>query len=516
MISTFKELNKIIELARLNYKNKSKDTLTYQYLIVDTLISGYFRRYYPFVEIKGIRKYLSRSRFFNKKFIDKISAEVKQSRELFDKTLLEASKGYGTDFKVRCSSKDLCVLYLLVERKLVPFLSSHFKPTKQMVLDGMNLNASSGLPTPWFSKNKFINKIEQIIDSVLLQTFDLNNSLEEKQLFSAAFKRFQITSSKMKARLVFCLSYVINAVEKYFDVMLKMKFANPLCPLVHGKTQPEISVLLSRHKEYHALSFDAKGFDIRVPAEIVCVAFELMHCHLGLIRGSYYSNLFLSIRDLLLCMSCYHPLLKLTDRKRGVISGSGLTSSLNSYCMFSMHTLCLINYCKLHNKNIFRCVYHIYVSGDDSVIFSRFKINELEYMDIFKRLFDIELELENKSDKHSDVCYFLGSKWVNGKPYRDINRMFGRILFGSPNIPRMDSDYLLFCSRCYDILGNVANFEDIWKDFKLIMPDRIFRFAELMDFEQRIKFRKMDTLDRRGFWSSRRPLERLNDVWTTR
>lgn len=513
---TIKQLNNILQSARKRFNEHLEDRQVYRSLLEDTKISDYFSRYYPFVEIQGMRKFLSKSKHFDSKFIDKISSEVKMSRELFHNSLKDAAAQYGSDFKIKVCDRDLSVMARLFEIKLYPLFARHNKPNFDEVINGMNLRASSGLPEPWFSKNKMMTSIHNILNSVLDGSFDLYNGLSDKQMFSSAFKRFQITSTKMKARLVYCLSHVINVCEKFYDIMFKTMFSHPQCPMVHGKTQVEISELLCQFSHLYSISYDVKGFDIKTPGEVICLAFEVMHLCLGYDRDSYYSKLFFDIRDLLLCMPCFHPVIGLVARKRGLSSGSGLTSSLNSFCMYIMHTLCLLNYCKLHNKNIFRCTYTIIVSGDDSVLFTGFKINTKQYELLFLQMFDLELEFESGSNKGVNEAVFLGSKWIDGLPYRNLNRMFGRILFGSPNIPKFGNDHLLFCSRCYDILGNVADFEAIWKTFCIPMSDRVFRFAELMDFEAKNKFLKMNLLDRRGYWKTRDPSVRLDNVWRSR
>jgi hypothetical protein len=356
----------------------------------------------------------------------------------------------------------------------------------------------------------------EIADDICRGKYELYSSLNKEQAFTAAFKRFQITSKAMKARLVFCLTYSINVCEATFDFMLKQMFEHPRCPLVHGKTQLELSELISSHQKYYCLSFDATEFDMRVPGEIIVMAFNYMAMSLGLSEGSYFRHLLNDIRDLNLCMPVFHPVLELTDRKRGINSGSGLTSSLNSFCMYLMHTLALMEYCNMHKINIFRVVTITFVSGDDSLIFTSFKINPDVYVKIFKRKFDMDLELEGMSEPSVDEAFFLGSEWRQGKPFRNIDRMFARILFGSPNLPHFSNPHLLFCSRAYEILGNVSNFEGIWRTFHVPMSDRIFRFSELADFHMKAKLRNADLLDKRGFWETRDPRLGLDSVWTTR
>jgi hypothetical protein len=435
---------------------------------------------------------------------------------LFEKNLKHAANTFGVDYKIKVSNRDLYVLDALLRIKLFPFFKPFSMPTADDIVSKINLRASSGLREPWFSKRHFLTEMREIANDICGNRYELYSSLAKEQVFTAAFKRFQITSKAMKARLVFCLTYSINVCESTFDIMFKQMFEHSECPIVQGKTQLELSRLISSHQRFYCLSFDAKEFDMRVPGEIIVMAFNYMALSLGLSEGSYLSKLFNDIRDLNLCMPVFHPVLELTDRKRGISSGSGLTSSLNSFCMYLMHTLALMEYCKMHKINIFRVVTKTFVSGDDSLIFTSFKINHDIYIKIFKRKFDMELELEGMSEPSVDEAFFLGSEWKQGKPFRNIDRMFARILYGSPNLPQFSNPHLLFCSRAYEILGNVANFEEIWKTFKVPMSDRLFRFFELADFQLRSKMRSADLLDRRGFWETRDSRLELDRVWTTR
>jgi hypothetical protein len=510
------QINTILNSARDKFKNFSKGESTYLKLLADTSLLNYFRRYYPFSELPGLRTYLSRSRYYDGKFIEKIASEISQSKLLFENNLKHAANVFGQDFKIKADNRDLETLYALLDVKLFKFLAPFAFPNPAELISKLNLRASSGLREPWFHKRYFLSEISSIAKEICSHKFSLYESLLPEQMFTAAFKRFQITSKAMKARLVFCLTYPINVAEAMFDIPLKQSFGHPLCPLVHGKTQVEISKLITRHKRRFCLSFDVKEFDLRVPGEIVIMAFNCMAKSLHLVEDSYLSMLLNDIRDLNLCMPVFHPVLELTGRKRGISSGSGLTSSLDSFCMYIMLTMTLMDYCNMHKINIFRVYSAIFCSGDDSMLFTSFKINPIIFISIFKRKFDMDLELEGSSDPFVDSAFFLGSEWTNGTPTRNINRMFARILFGSPNMPKMDNSHVLFCSRAYDILGNVGNFEEIWSTFKVPMSDRIFRFSELADFGGKTKMKSMNLLDRRGFWETRDPTLGLDRVWTTR
>jgi hypothetical protein len=389
-------------------------------------------------------------------------------------------------------------------------------PTIDEIISQLNLRASSGLPEPWFKKQQFRKDIFCKLQDILNCDFSLFENISNVSSYSAAFKRFQITDNKLKARLVFCVNYVINICEAPLDMCFKRIIVHRDCPFIHGRSQLDLSDLMMRHKKYYNVSFDAVAFDNTVPGEIMALAFHSFALCLGLSNDSYWGKMLNDIRDVLLCMPCFHPALNQIRRKRGLVSGSGLTSSIGSLCMYSMHFIAFLKYCNMHKINLNRMFFKIVVSSDDSMIFSNFEINPDKYMAIFKRTFGMDLELETSSLPHHNKTAFLGSTWVNSKPYRNINRMLSRIMFGNPNIPKFESEYLLFCSRAYEILGNVANFHSIWKDFKIPLSGRILRLTELSDYNQRVKIDNMNLLDKRGYWETRNIGECLDSVWSYR
>ena len=95
--------------------------------------------------------------------------------------------------------------------------------------------------------------------------------------------------------------------------------------------------------------------------------------------------------------------------------------------------------------------------------------------------------------------------------------MLARILFGSGDMPRLE-DIELFQSRCFEILGNVGNFHEIYSTFNIPYPSRVFRFYELADYEQQKRIKQAFLgVERRGvFENITLSRHNANNVWETR
>lgn len=132
-------------------------------------------------------------------------------------------------------------------------------------------------------------------------------------------------------------------------------------------------------------------------------------------------------------------------------------------------------------------------------------------------MFGVSIELEAYSPPGGTKSYFLGSEWNNGVPSRNINRMLARILFGSGDMPRL-TDLELFQSRCYEILGNVGSFSEIYNTFKVPYPNRVFRFYELADYEQQKRIKKaISGHEKRGVFENITLCRHTaNNVWKSR
>jgi hypothetical protein len=365
-------------------------------------------------------------------------------------------------------------------------------------------------------KHKII-KILNLIPMLSLDLRSLDASEFEIVPLSAAFVRLQITNSGLKARLVFAVCYYFVTIETYFNCIIKYIIDRCDSCCIHGYTQPQISKLMSKQKHRHVLCIDYSSFDSKVPSFVISTVAYL--CVLVCRFNAYEKRLFLDTVAWFITSPVFHPIILYKERHRGIPSGSGYTSIFGSLCNLYMLSVALRRYC-YQNKIVLRePMFDIFVSSDDTVISTSFKINFKVFRKILKDAFDVDVELESQSKPGEDRAFFLGSEWIDGKPFRNINRLLCRILFGSPDLPRGITPLVLFQSRCFEILGNVFNYHDIYKTFRVPYPrGKVFRQFELMDHTNRSLFAKNSAeRDRRGFWADVH-LSKSNamTVWETR
>jgi hypothetical protein len=376
------------------------------------------------------------------------------------------------------------------------------------VLDKVYMNASAGLPHLGWKKRDFKTEMKLLVSRFLVEQTVTDMFFP----FSAAFKRFQVTSDKLKARLVFAVNYKVSVIEGYYDAIFKRVAVNADSPFIIGKTQIELSELMLKQRGHYCLGLDATSFDNTLPSEVMIMAYGYLADVCGL--TPFKRDVLYRLMQYTITLPLFHPNVRLQSRQRGQSSGSGLTSTINSISMYLMHCAAFHRYCLNNRINVGRISFSVLVSGDDSVIVTNQKIDFKKYAAVFFDMFGMTLKLESECGPDENNITFLGSTWKHGVPYRDINRMFSRILFGNSNLPRLDSVQMLFCSRAFDILGNSGDFGEIWRDFNIRMPDRVFRFTELAG-EARLRNKNFSGRNPLGYWGNTGNLH-LNHVWSTR
>jgi hypothetical protein len=250
------------------------------------------------------------------------------------------------------------------------------------------------------------------------------------------------------------------------------------------------------------MSFDVKGFDNSVPSLVIIACFKIFENLVPL--SPYRRKILIWLRNYFVTLPLFHPTLSMVSRQKGITSGSGFTTVIGSMCMYFMHCVTFYRYAKSVGINLNRITLRIVVSGDDSIVSTSQYIDEKAYAKLMKEIFGIELELEFLSKPGDSQIGFLGSIWKDGVPFREVNRMFGRIAFGSPNFPEM-TEHEMFCSRCFEILGHVGDFDEIWKTFRIPMSRRLFRFSELSYHNVKFQELSKQSQDNRGFWVSNEP-----------
>jgi len=455
---------------------------------------------------------LSRSKLFNPTFIHKIRDQVANTKKNFLDSMNSSVDKYSRLRSVSFSQDELDYAVSKVLTDVVDFSTLEI-PSLGSVYEQVNFKASAGLPIPHVKKRDLKQEIYALLESFYAGELNFNDILSDTHYFSAAFMRNQITSSGLKTRLVFAVNYIVVVIETYFNITFKSMISSPNSDFAIGRTQQQISDKVLSFRGGYNMSFDVKGFDNSVPRIVIITSFKILEGVLPL--SSYQLSVFKWLRNYFVTLPLFHPLIKLVSRQKGITSGSGFTSVIGSMCMYFMHCVTLYRYTKQVGMSINNMSVRIVVSGDDSIVSTSQFIDNVVYSKLMQEIFGVELELEFISKPGDSEIGFLGSVWKDGVPFRDVNRMFGRIAFGSSNFPEM-TEKQMFSSRCFEILGHVGDFEEIWSSFRLPLERRIFRFSELSYHNVKYQVLAKQSRDNRGFWTNVDPLSDLNSVWRTR
>jgi hypothetical protein len=162
--------------------------------------------------------------------------------------------------------------------------------------------------------------------------------------------------------------------------------------------------------------------------------------------------------------------------------------------------------------------------GDDLLIgFNKLELDFESFSKIIKKRFDMDIELEmDMSSSGTDVCFFLGSKWISGVPIREESHLVASVCFGSGNFPKM-SQNLLFQSRFFEVFGNSGDCGKYWKRFNLPISDRLYFFNELSSphkfgtSKRRLSQDKSSKKDVRGYWfSTDFNIHTIDSLWRNR
>jgi hypothetical protein len=290
--------------------------------------------------------------------------------------------------------------------------------------------------------------------------------------------------------------------------------------IVYGKTQSQLSTMVRENKNYNCLMVDFEAFDQTISQDLIVLAFSICEYILALEGHQLYS--FRHLRNLFILTSMYHPSIGVVERSSGLSSGSSFTNLIGSLVNFIVTYLSLITYCNRKGINFWNedivCRFH----GDDSYICTNFKIDEQSLFGIMKTRFGLTVKLEGFSAVGEDRVSFLGSTWIEGQPYRNVEESLLKVLFGSGNLPKM-SPKQLFISRGIDIFGNSCDTTDTFQKCGVSLHDirhcdRLFRSSELYFSHRFFADTMLSRLEGRGEFyrlTSSDP-ESLNTLWSLR
>lgn len=483
-------------------------------------VINYFKRFYPFQRLHNIERFIKGTPYYNKAFLDSVSHSIGLSKKIFIDNLSKAQSIMSTDKHVKVSYSEHEYAVNCLFKFVFNNTSTTYRPSFGDVLDAINLKASTGLPKPWVSKRQSIGLIKNIYDEVKNERFCIikafnNIKANESAPLTAAFVRMQITNSGLKVRLVFAVALIFLVAETYFNLILKYVVNNVQSTAIHGYTQPRIRDLVSSTNELHTLCIDYKSFDQKMPSFIIITCAYVSRYVMNL--NAYENVLFFNLINFFVKLPVFHPLVPFVPKNCGIPSGSGFTSIFGSLCNTYMLHIAIRRYCKENRISDFEDNYIAYTSSDDTIISSSFYIDFMKLKKILLDLFGVDIELESYSCPGQTEVFFLGSRWINNLPTRDVDRMVARIIFGSGNYPQM-TDLELFQSRCFEILGNTCQYASIYRTFNVPYPKRVFRLIELADYitQQYIKDNLIN-YEKRGFWMNiRLDHNTANLVWLER
>lgn len=263
------------------------------------------------------------------------------------------------------------------------------------------------MPSPWKRKSLYRQVLIETYIDFTTGVLNNNSLLTLDEMYSAAFKRLQVTSKSLKNRLVFAVNYKLIAIFKPLDIMFKSSIRRE-GGLVIGCTQKEISSHVSEFKNMYAYSMDGKAFDHHAQTLILLIAFYVLEDILKL--SPKQLKTFRYCRNLELVMPLFHPDIRYTERHSGLSSGSGVTNTIGSIAMYLMLVMCLFRYYSSRGTNIWRTRFLVKVSGDDSIVGTLNPIDISEFTRLFSEMFTIELELELSSNPGENKVVFLGSR----------------------------------------------------------------------------------------------------------
>lgn len=351
--------------------------------------------------------------------------------------------------------------------------------------DSVNRSTNSGFPGDF----KTLVKKEAVYDRYsynllrLITCSDDNLTAMLNKIYSYPImifmrKQFKYSESLKRATVKLRVVLGVSGDEAFADLhlftliydSLKSNFPSPFCT---GLLQKEISKKVSDLKNFHVFWFDAKNFDhntISLTVIILFFVFDLIYSKIKDDRMKTKLRKW-NLRSLLsfLTNSYFNPLTKrFHQRSAGIPSGSTWTNLVGTWCSLFSCIYVLIGYFGIKYSDFMLGKIKFLSSGDDIVI----AMSDLLYKSFdperFVKLiqFHFRMVYEYDGSQYSppgiDVLEFLGSKWINGKPFRKWENLIVQICFflnSKYKGPLTLRDLLL--TRLIEIGGNSANCSEL-------------------------------------------------------
>lgn len=511
-----------------NVRNQTKEG--YLLLLKDKMLTSYFKGGTRPQEYPGLYRIFKESGF-DMSLSDKLRTTLPDARKMFLENVKSKFNAFSDskNFKGMCciSQGELDFALSTLDRLVFPdWNKAKFSlPTLSELLANVKWSASMGLPTPWIKKRELRSMLEVAYIDFLKQKLSITNLFKYP---TAAFVRYQIRQSGLKARVVEAINVYISFIESWFMMYFKSGLDPSNTSICIGLPQSTIRDRIKALDQYHVYSIDYSKWDeLRQPV-LSIISFEWMITFLPL---TFYQQK--TLRNLYrnyLTSVMFHPTIDYGKRYIGTVSGSGFTSVDNSLCNHVLISIMLYSYCKKVGIRPETLDFKLLICGDDLVLASSVSLDIDRIFRMSEARFGVKMRLECPvSEPGSSHVFFLGSEWVNHLPYRQEKVLVASVIFGSRNFPMMDTDELLQ-SRFIEIFGNVCNTKYYFKKLGRKLRSRFFFFYELYrpeivdNFNNTRKYIQGDinklrkqSKDNRGFWYNVNLTQNdLDHMWSTR
>jgi len=444
---------------------------------IDKRINDRIGNFYPVRVFWLLVRKLASSGFCTYSFVKEAVTAVNDKSKYETDVLKEAVREFQTKVDPVIDS---AVLFQAILFALRTVFGSHlpiFKPelSFERLMNAVNWGANSGYPE-CTKKETLRTEYGSKLKEWLHGSWTLKDYLHYPCL---VFNRVQAKAGKLKRRAVYGYPFLFSLVEQVFYIPVLAWLGSNETILV-GKTQLDISKLVSGHGGSHVYSLDYRRFDQRVDSFWIYLVYDLIELLLRLTsREREELN---CIRKYFAFSRIFHPLIGLVNRERGVPSGSGGTNLVDSFVNLFVTSYLLVR-ANAHNK-----VVKLLIHGDDVVIVTSSPINiKILQRDATKLGMEITFSDDLYSPPGVSKVHFLGSLWCDGKPQRDLDTMCLQAVVLSGALPWHDDVRDAMEGRVYTIFGYDSRLPFFWRrlGFRPYIGRDIFLYTEGTSFQSR-------------------------------
>jgi hypothetical protein len=350
-----------------------------------------------------------------------------------------------------------------------------------VLMQRTNWTANCGFP--YFKKKALIKEKFHELYSTFADGFDLSKLKDLARHPCVMFLRTQVRKiDATSTRGVYCEPGLYVGCETRFSQPITSWACNNFgsTAYVIGMKQRELGQRLIGLRTAHKYCLDYSSFDLTAHPKLIASAFYIVkllyedqprECH--------------NYIDFLCERFCfgenYHPLIGRVPRKRGVPSGSAFTNIIDTFV-----NIILIRYSFLKmGKNW--AIKEILAHGDDSIVVSmvRVSVEKIAHASLTVGMI-VNSEKSAYYAKGDLSVEFLGSKWVNGLPERDLSVMATKasLVQGKPVILPCVFDYVK--SRIFTMFGFDHRLPQLWERFGFgkLEGQRVYMLNDALAWDQ--------------------------------